>query len=358
MNYRTLFSLFVVLTLLLSITPVFAANDVDMYFFIVPGCPHCENLRDWISTIESNHPTLNVIEVNGAQDQQMFKEFLSNYSVPINTWGQVPRVFIGNYTCLGDSPCIETLEEKITYCENNVCESPVAVEEKIDLSKLIGLAVADSVSPCELAVMTLLLTVLFLKEPEKKYKVLLGGFAFALGIYLTYFTFGLAIIFGFKSFVDLASFDKSFLYSLLAIFAIIIGLINFRDFLKPNDPMGEVPKAWRPKMNDFIKKTTSVPGAFLVGIIVSLFLTPCTIGPYFVAGGILAGVPWSSALPWLVLYDFIFILPMIILTFILYFGLSGVEKATEWRNKKAKYLHLLSAIILIGLGISMLMGWI
>ncbi|MDD5416528.1 MAG: GAP family protein [Candidatus Aenigmarchaeota archaeon] len=356
MNFKYLFA---ILFILLLVAPVFAANKVDLYFFEVPGCPHCANLRAWLAQIEPNHPTLNIIEINANENQDLFRQFLTNYSVPTENWGQVPRVFIGNYTCLGDTPCIDALEEKINYCENNVCEIPVSYQNnEINPSKLIGLAVADSVSPCELAVMTLLLTVLFLREPDKKYKVLLGGLAFALGIYLTYFAFGLAIILGFKSFLGFTNFDKSFLHTLLAIFAIVIGLINFRDFLKPNDPMGEVPQGWRPKMKEFIKKTASVPGAFVVGIIVSLFLTPCTIGPYFVAGGILSGISWSSAIPWLALYDVVFILPMLVLTFILYFGLSGVEKATEWRQSKARYLHLLSAIILITLGITMLLGWV
>jgi hypothetical protein len=49
---------------------------------------------------------------------------------------------------------------------------------------------------------------------------------------------------------------------------------------------------------------------------------------------------------------------MIALTLLLYFGLSNIEKATAWRTSKAKYLHLFSAIVLIGLGIAMLIGWI
>lgn len=355
MNWKILPALFFIALL---VTPVFAANKVDLYFFGNPNCPHCANLQAWFDTIQSNHTTLNIIKLNGGENLELFKNMLSSYNVSTSQWGQVPRVFIGNYTCLGDVPCINTLEEKIKYCEQNNCNVTTAEKEekKIDLSKLVGLAVADSVSPCELSVLILLLTVLFLREPEKKYKILFGGLAFILGIFLTYFTFGLLIIFGFKSVINFTSFDKTFLHMLLALVAIAIGLLNFRDFLKPEDPLAEVPMGWRPKMKEIIKKTTSVPGAFLVGIAVSLFLTPCTIGPYFVAGGILAGVTWAEALPWLFLYDIIFVFPMFVMTLILYFGLTSSEKAAEWRQSKRKYMHLISALILITLGIAMLMG--
>jgi cytochrome c biogenesis protein CcdA len=42
----------------------------------------------------------------------------------------------------------------------------------------------------------------------------------------------------------------------------------------------EVPLAWRPAMHKIIKKATSPIGAFIVGFVVSLFLLPCTSGPY------------------------------------------------------------------------------
>ena len=45
--------------------------------------------------------------------------------------------------------------------------------------------------------------------------------------------------------------------------------------------------AWRPKMMKIIQSAVSPMGAFVIGILVSLFLLPCSSGPYFVVLGLL-----------------------------------------------------------------------
>jgi len=84
-------------------------------------------------------------------------------------------------------------------------------------------------------------------------------------------------------------------------------------------------------MKTLIRGVTSVPGAFLIGFAVSLFLLPCTSGPYIVILGLLAhATEWGYAMALLVLYNFIFVLPMLIITGAIYFGFTTTEKAEEW----------------------------
>ena len=47
---------------------------------------------------------------------------------------------------------------------------------------------------------------------------------------------------------------------------------------------------------------------------------------------------------------------MILITSIIYFGMSTTEKLTEWKERKIKYIHLIAGILLIGLGIGILTG--
>ena len=68
-------------------------------------------------------------------------------------------------------------------------------------------------------------------------------------------------------------------------------------------------------MKRIIQRVTSVPGAFLTGFVVSLFLLPCTSGPYIVILGLLGKTATRpEALAWLVLYNLIFVLPMVAIT--------------------------------------------
>jgi cytochrome c biogenesis protein CcdA len=117
----------------------------------------------------------------------------------------------------------------------------------------------------------------------------------------------------------------------------------------------EVPMSWRPRLKALINSVTSVPGAFFVGFAVSLFLLPCTSGPYIVILGLLAHTTTKGyALELLALYNLIFVSPMILITGAVYFGFTTTEKAEEWRTKKLKVLHLIAGLIILGLGVVML----
>jgi cytochrome c biogenesis protein CcdA len=119
----------------------------------------------------------------------------------------------------------------------------------------------------------------------------------------------------------------------------------------------EVPLSWRPALKKLIKSVTSVPGAFLIGFVVSLFLLPCTSGPYIVILGLLAkSATRNYAFLLLLLYNFIFVLPMILITLAVYFNLTTVEKAEKWRKNKLKILHLIAGILVLLLGIGMLIS--
>ncbi|MBU2264982.1 hypothetical protein KJ784_02220, partial [Patescibacteria group bacterium] len=120
----------------------------------------------------------------------------------------------------------------------------------------------------------------------------------------------------------------------------------------------EVPQSWRPKMKGLVLKITTPLGAFLTGLLVSLFLLPCTSGPYVIILGMLASkTTLAQALIYLVFYNLIFIAPMLAIVFSIYWGLSP-EQAEEWRKRKLRLLHLIAGIILLILGIVILGGWI
>jgi cytochrome c biogenesis protein CcdA len=117
----------------------------------------------------------------------------------------------------------------------------------------------------------------------------------------------------------------------------------------------EVPVSWRPRMKKLIASVTSVPGAFVIGFAVSLFLLPCTSGPYIVILGLLAKeVTRMTGIWYLLLYNLIFILPMLAITYIVYKGISTTEKLERIRQSKLRILHLIAGLIIIGIGIVML----
>src|SRR3989339_198655 len=68
----------------------------------------------------------------------------------------------------------------------------------IDLSeffRITGLALADSINPCAIAVLTMILMSILIKNPGKKEKVLYAGLSFILAVYVGYLFYGIIIVY-------------------------------------------------------------------------------------------------------------------------------------------------------------------
>ncbi len=236
----------------------------------------------------------------------------------------------------------------------------MAISEALTFGRITLLALADSVNPCEIAVLAMVLIAILVANPKNKKKVLFAGLAFSLAVYIGYLAYGVLIIQVFKTFAEFLRESSKYVYNGLAILAMIIGALNIKDFFfyKAGSLGTEMPIFMRPKVKKIIGDITSPKSAFIIGFIVTLFLLPCTIGPYIVASGLLSDLGTLGALPWLLYYNLVFLLPMLIITFIVYFGLARVEDVTGWKERNIKKLHLIAGILLFVVGLGILLGWI
>lgn len=226
--------------------------------------------------------------------------------------------------------------------------------------KITTLALADSVNPCAIAVLAMILTSILIQNPGKRKKVLLGGLSFILAVYIGYLVYGIIIVQLFKTFAEFLRHGSIYVYKGLAILAMVFGALNIKDFFryKKGSFATEMPLFMRPKLKRTIDKITSPTGAFIIGFIVTLFLLPCTIGPYIVASGILSELGLLGALPWLLYYNLIFIIPMLIITLIVYFGFKRISEVEGWKERNIKKLHLIAGLLLFLVGLAILLGWI
>lgn len=224
----------------------------------------------------------------------------------------------------------------------------------INLIELISLAFVNAINPCALAMLILVLISILLANENKRHRVLLGGIYFAIAVFIGYFIYGVLIIKIFQSFANFASAATPYIRIAIGLFAIGLGIFNIKDYInyKPGGIATEMPMKFRPKVKLLIKQISSPSGAFIAGILVSIFLLPCTMGPYLIATSNLASIEFFSAIPYLLLYNLIFIIPMIVITFAVYFGLSTPEKVQDWRDRKIKYIHLIAGLVLLALGIA------
>lgn len=227
----------------------------------------------------------------------------------------------------------------------------------LTIPSIVLLALGDAVNPCELAILTMALIAILTRYPRERKKVLQVGLAFTAAIFLMYIVYGVLLVyfFGLVSQIKLVS---SILYKVFGVLGILLGASNIKDFFAYGSGgfVTEVPRKWRPSMKSMISKITSPKGAFAVGFICALFLTPCTMGPYIIASGLLNPLGLVDSIPWLLLYNFIFILPMILITLVVYWGFTTVDNVYGWREKNLRLLHLIAGVILVAIGVLLLVG--
>lgn len=360
MKLKKVFIFLILLVNILSITNFAEAKDnpVTLYFFYGQGCPHCAKMEVFLEDLSAKYPNLEIKRYETYFNQEsraLFEKMSQAYGTEIKG---VPATFINDKFIFGFNDDIgEQVEQEVKNCSENKCINPLdkmnGVSEtpvnKLTIPAVISAAAVDAINPCEFAVLILLLTTILATHSRKK--ALLAGLAFSLAVYISYFLMGV----GLYSAIHAAGMTK-LLYKIVSVVAILIGLFNIKDYFWYGKVfLMEVPISWRPMMKGFIRRVTSVSGAFFVGFLVSLFLLPCTSGPYIVILGLLAEVATRNyALILLGLYNIIFVLPMLLITFAIYFGFTSTEQAEDWRRRKLKILHLVAGIILLLLGISML----
>ena len=252
----------------------------------------------------------------------------------------------------GDNP---VLDEEESQSEVLLAGS----QPKFTIAKILSLAVVDAINPCALAVLILMLTAILTYNPRERKNIILAGLAFVLAVFVMYLIYGLFIV-KFFQIVQGISAIRLWLYKSLGVIAIILGILNIRDFVKykPGGLGTEMPMFMRPKVKKIISGITSPKGAFGIGLFVTLFLLPCTIGPYIIVGGILSALEFLRILPLLVFYNLIFVIPMLVIIGLVYWRFSKIEDISSWKEKNIDKLHLMTGLIMLILGIAMVFSLI
>lgn len=253
------------------------------------------------------------------------------------------------------SQYIQEFLEKCAALGTSISKCSIGSEiPEVSFWVITSLALIDSINPCAIAVLLILLTTLI--TAQKKKRVLGAGIAFVIGLFIAYFLFGLGIF----STIHFIAY-KQYFHLIVGIFAITVGTYYLYTGIRPPKNAKQVCIGGVCAKDSFsarlIYRITSIPTAFLAGVMVSIFELPCTGGPYILTLGLLSqSHNWIEIIPILLYYNFIFVLPLIILTFVVYWGFSKVEKVGKWKDRNAQILEIVCGALMIGLGIWVIFG--
>jgi cytochrome c biogenesis protein CcdA/glutaredoxin len=358
-----------------------AADPTTLVFFHEIGCSHCDRTEAFLESIHTEYPELEILhyEIHESESLDLLPKLLAAYGVDE---GSVPILFVGDVSFVGgvfngleDEPFAPSgrseeiaLERAIRLAIETGAPSPLAridesstrsLAENLTIPAVILAAAADSVNPCTFAVLVLLLgTLLVAQRRGRKALVLKAGFAFTIAVFASYFLMGIGIF----SAIQAAGIQRPFIMAVSSL-AILLGLWNMKDYFAYGKWFTiEVPQRWRPTVKRLTASVVSVPGAFFVGVLDSLLLLPCSSGPYIAILALLSKTTTRiDGILYLLLYNVIFVLPLVAITLAVHFGFTTTARAERWRSARLGKLHLVSGAIMFLLGVGMLLavfvGW-
>ncbi|MEK6916299.1 MAG: cytochrome c biogenesis protein CcdA [Nanoarchaeota archaeon] len=209
----------------------------------------------------------------------------------------------------------------------------------------------DGFNPCAFGVLLFFVAFLFTIKRTKK-DIVKTGIIYIASIYIAYFLIGLGLL---RAIVVFS--DAHFMAKLGAYLIIVLGVLNIASYFIPKVPLPKIPKFVVPTIKKYMYATT-LPTIFILGFLVGLCTFPCSGGVYVAILGLLAAnTTYSQGLLYLVLYNIMFVLPLIIL-FMFASNKKVTDKMQKYEMSKKKEIKLISGVLMFALGIAILIWFV
>ncbi|HVN73674.1 MAG TPA: hypothetical protein VMT44_03645 [Methanoregula sp.] len=274
----------------------------------------------------------------------------------------IPLIFIGGVPLEGEDAIRDHFEEQVISEEKRLCGTtpgtvaPDSLQgnctpaQALTPGMIILPALADSLNPCALSVLIFLLIAIAAAGDRRR--ILLTGCIYSIAVFLFHFMVGIGIF----SFLSLSGFARTF--SILgALVALLMGGITLAEAVAGRESfLLSVPSSGKGILAGYLRRA-SLPAAFVLGILSGLLGFSCTGGIYISILGLMGrSIGLEAGLPWLLLYNLIFILPLVLVTLGVGFGVSP-GRAEAWRTGHRRILRLLIGLVMAVLGAVILLGW-
>lgn len=208
-------------------------------------------------------------------------------------------------------------------------------------------AIVDSINPCAIGVLILLISTL-LGSAMSKGRILKIGLIYISAVYITYFLAGLALI-SFLHYIPL--WITEYISIIVGSVVILMGLVEIKDYFWYGEGFSlQINPDKAKKIHNLLEKVT-VPGVLFLGAFVAGVELPCTGGPYLAITFVLSQNFNIYALLLLTLYNVIFVLPLIIILMLAFFG-TKIQKIKKWKQSSRSKMRLAIGILLV------LLGWL
>lgn len=338
-----------------------SVKTVHMAYFYEQGCTECSRAEEIIEFLESLYAIVEIdkFDIEDRENKVLATSLGVKTGIPEDRLMSTPAFFIGGedyllsedisrkrltglirkYSTTGTEPVWKTL----TADELEQAQS--LMKEKFRLFAIAAIALAglgDGINPCAFA--TILFFVSYLgMVGRKRNEILIVGLSFAFAVFLTYFLVGLGFFKFIKTMTNIELLAK-IIFGGTAVLCFIFGLFSLYDYTKArsgntSDMTLQLPKFLKRRIHQTIREKARmesiVAGALIAGFMVSILEFACTGQVYLPTITFMVGIEGlkAKAILYLLLYNICFILPLLIVFGVVYFGISSktIAKIMEAR---------------------------
>lgn len=210
----------------------------------------------------------------------------------------------------------------------------------------------DSFNPCAIAVLLIFIALMFTLR-KNRLAVFYLGLVYIIAVYITYLGIGLGLfklihIFGVPHFIA----------KIGAWIVILVGIWGLKDSIFPGKTnIFTIPVKSRQLIASWAMKAT-IPAAIIAGFLVGVTEFPCSGAVYVATLTLLsAKVTFLEGLSYLLLYNFMFVLPLLIILFIVTNRMIA-EKWINFDEMNSKTIRILSGFIMIAIGVVILIWFV
>lgn len=210
---------------------------------------------------------------------------------------------------------------------------------------IIGSAAIDSINPCAIGVLILMVSVVLSGGGSVRRMLWLGSL-YVFAVFATYLLAGLGLLYFLAS---IPLFVTEYLSLFVGSLIVLAGLVEIKDYFWYGRwfSLG-IPKRFIDEIHRFAGNTT-VPGVLLLGAFVSAVELPCTGAPYLAIITILSLNFDFFAFLLLVLYNIIFIAPLLLILVLVAAGVK-LQDLKKWKQDSRGTMRLAIGLLLIALG--------
>lgn len=324
-----------------SLTPILALGEkAQVVYFYLNNCQECKEVKPLVDRIEKdNQSQIELLRFEVSQNQKnrnLYMAYAQAYNQDLSSIG-VPMIYIGNDVLVGRqaiegnfAKAIEkTLKSgaalKISPTEAGNFQSPLTGQiqcanrtvcqvsgSPLTLPIVALAAAGDSINPCAIAVLIILISYL-LGMAVSRLRLLSIGLLYIGAVYLAYLLAGLGIM----KFIDVIPIEAAWIQILAAILLLVFAFLSFSDAYSAafteRRSMLAIPGSVKPLISQFLSKATLI-GALIAGVIVAFVELPCTGAIYLGILSLLSSsTDFLTGLLYLLFYNLIFVAPLLLI---------------------------------------------